>query len=49
MYLKASGDAASSWNLMLAGTAISLISMILIYLAFNKYFISGMTTGAVKG
>lgn len=49
MHLKASGDAASSWNLMLAGTAISLIPMIIIYLAFNKYFISGMTTGAVKG
>lgn len=49
MHLKSSGDAASSWNLMLAGTAISLIPMILIYIAFNRYFISGMTTGAVKG
>ncbi len=49
MHLKSSGDAASSWNLMLAGTAISLIPMILIYIAFNKYFISGMTSGAVKG
>ncbi len=49
MHLKSSGDAASSWNLMLAGTAISLIPMILIYIGFNKFFISGMTAGAVKG
>ena len=49
MHLKSSGDAASSWNLMLAGTAISLIPMIIIYIMFNRYFISGMTSGAVKG
>lgn len=49
MHLKSSGAAASSWNLMLAGTAISLIPMMLIYLVFNRYFVSGMTAGAVKG
>ena len=49
MHLKSSGEAASSWNLMLAGTAISLIPMILIYLIFNRYFVSGMTRGAIKG
>ena len=49
MHLKSSGEAASSWNLMLAGTAISLIPMILIYIGFNRFFISGMTAGAVKG
>lgn len=49
MHLKSSGAAASSWNLMLAGTCISLIPMILIYLVFNRYFISGITNGAVKG
>jgi ABC-type sugar transport system, permease component len=47
--LKSSGEAASSWNLMLAGTAISMIPMILVYMAFNRYFIAGMTAGAVKG
>lgn len=49
MHLKSSGAAASAWNLMLAGTAISLIPMIIIYIAFNRFFISGMTAGAVKG
>ena len=47
--LKSSGEAASSWNLMLAGTAISMIPMILVYMVFNRYFIQGMTAGAVKG
>ena len=49
MRLKSSGAMASSWNLMLAGTAISLIPMMLIYLIFNRYFVEGMTNGAVKG
>ena len=47
--LKSSGEAASSWNLMLAGTAISMLPMILVYMVFNRYFIQGMTAGAVKG
>lgn len=47
--LKSSGEAASSWNLMLAGTAISMIPMIAVYMVFNRYFIAGMTAGAVKG
>jgi len=49
MNLKGSGAAASSWNLMLAGTSIAVIPMILVYLVFNRYFIQGLTAGAVKG
>ncbi len=47
--LKSTGEAASSWNLMLAGTAISMIPMILVYIMFNRYFIEGLTSGSVKG
>ncbi|WP_246240907.1 carbohydrate ABC transporter permease [Anaerocolumna sedimenticola] len=47
--LKSSGEAASSWNLMLAGTAISIVPMILVYMIFNRYFIEGLTSGSVKG
>ncbi|MDR3192588.1 MAG: carbohydrate ABC transporter permease [Treponema sp.] len=47
--LKSSGEAASSWNLMLAGTALSMIPMIVIYIIFNRYFIDGLTSGSVKG
>ena len=49
MNLKGSGEAASSWNLMLAGSSIALIPMIIVYLFFNRYFIEGLTAGAVKG
>lgn len=49
MNLKGSGEAASSWNLMLAGSSIALIPMIIVYLIFNRYFIEGLTSGAVKG
>ena len=49
MRLKSSGAAASSWNLILAGTAISMIPMMIIYLIFNRYCVAGMTSGAVKG
>jgi multiple sugar transport system permease protein len=47
--LKSAGESASSWNLMLAGTAISLVPMIVVYIAFNRYFIEGLTSGSVKG
>lgn len=47
--LKASEEAASSWTLMLAGTTISLIPIILVYIFFNRLFIDGLTSGAVKG
>ena len=47
--LKTTGEAASSWNLMLAGASLSMIPMILIYIVFNRYFIEGLTSGAVKG
>lgn len=49
MNLKGSGEAASSWNLMLAGSSIALVPMIIVYLIFNRYFIEGLTAGAVKG
>lgn len=49
MNLKGSGAAASSWNLMLAGTSIAIIPMIIVYVIFNRYFITGLTAGAVKG
>jgi len=47
--LKSTGEAASNWNVMLAGTAISIIPMIIVFLLFKKNFISGLTAGSVKG
>lgn len=47
--LKNTGEAASSWNLMLAGTVMSIIPMLIVFIVLNKYFVSGLTNGAVKG
>lgn len=47
--LKNSGEGAASWNLMLAGSVISLIPVLIAYSIGNKYFVSGMTAGSVKG
>ena len=47
--LKSSGEAVSSWNLMLAGISISILPMLIVYLFLNRYFIAGLTEGSVKG
>ena len=47
--LKTSGEAASSWNLMLAGTTLALIPVLVAYAIGNKYFVQGLAAGAVKG
>lgn len=49
MALKNSGQGASQWNLMLAGTVIAMIPILVVYAAANKYFVSGLIEGAVKG
>lgn len=46
--LKTSGQVASSWNLMLAGSVMSIVPMIILYFSMSKYFISGLTRGAIK-
>lgn len=47
--LKTSGGAASQWNLMFAGTVVAIIPVLLAYCVANKYFVQGITAGAVKG
>ncbi len=47
--LKSSGYAASAWDLALAGISISLIPMLLVYVVLNRFFITGLTEGAIKG
>lgn len=47
--LKATTDAAANWNVIMAGSMISAIPMLVIFLIFNRYFISGLAAGAVKG
>lgn len=47
--LKNSGDGTAAWNIMFAGATISIIPIIIIYMFSSKYFIDGITAGAVKG
>ncbi len=47
--LKDQGDGVTAWNLMLAGTIMALVPILVVYLFMNKYFIEGLTDGAVKG
>ena len=47
--LKDVGEGISAWNIMIAGSVIALFPMIVVYLISNKYFIAGITDGAVKG
>lgn len=47
--LSKSGEAAASYNLVFAGTVLSLLPVLIAYTIGNRYFVSGLTAGAVKG
>lgn len=49
MALKSTTGAATNWNLMLAGSVIALLPVLVAYTIGNRYFISGLASGAVKG
>lgn len=49
MALKNSGESASSWNLMLAGSVVAILPVLVAYLCANKFFVKGLVGGAVKG
>lgn len=47
--LSNSGESAANWNLVLAGTTLSLLPVLVAYAFGNRYFVSGLAAGAVKG
>ena len=47
--LKNSGMGATATNLMLSGAVISILPVLIVYCIGNKYFVSGLSAGAVKG
>ena len=47
--LKNAGDGTAAWNIMFAGATISIVPILIIYCCFSRFFMSGMTAGAVKG
>ena len=49
MSLKISGEAAANWNLMLAGATVAMLPILVVYAVANRYFVEGLTAGALKG
>jgi ABC-type glycerol-3-phosphate transport system permease component len=47
--LQNAGDGAAAWNILFAGSAISIAPIVIVYIFASKQFISGITSGSVKG
>ena len=43
------GEMSSDFGLIMAGAALAAVPIIVVFLAFQKYFTKGITMGAVKG
>ena len=43
------GEHSSDYTLLMAGVMISIVPVILIFLFLQRYFVTGLTAGAVKG
>ncbi|MDU0202026.1 carbohydrate ABC transporter permease [Paenibacillus sp. MAH-36] len=43
------GEFASQWDMVFAGTAISIIPVLIAFIALQKYFVKGIAAGATKG
>lgn len=43
------GNYGTQWHLLLAGSVISVIPLILVYVSMQKYFVNGLTTSGTKG
>ena len=39
----------NNYDLLIAGSCFSVVPLLIVFFAFQRYFISGMTAGAVKG
>ena len=42
-------QSAAEWSPLMAGTAITIIPTMIIFIALQKYYVSGLTMGGVKG
>ncbi|WP_448811318.1 carbohydrate ABC transporter permease [Agromyces bauzanensis] len=43
------GQNATQWGLVFAASAIAIVPVIIVFLVFQRYFVQGLTAGAVKG
>jgi len=44
-----SGNNAVQWGLVFAASVIAVVPVIIVFLVFQRYFVQGLTSGAVKG
>lgn len=42
-------DGVTNWGPVMAATVLTMVPMVLVFVALQKYMIKGLTTGAVKG
>ncbi|WP_034661125.1 carbohydrate ABC transporter permease [Cellulomonas sp. KRMCY2] len=43
------GQNATQWGLVFAASVVAVLPVILVFLIFQRYFVQGLTSGAVKG
>ncbi|WP_229673872.1 ABC transporter permease [Nakamurella endophytica] len=43
------GQNATQWGLVFAASLIAIVPVVLVFIAFQRYFVQGLTSGAVKG
>lgn len=43
------GEFSSRWDMIFAGTAMSVVPVLIVYIALQKYFVKGIASGATKG
>jgi len=43
------GQNATQWGLVFAASLIAIVPVIVVFLVFQRYFVQGLTSGAVKG
>ncbi len=46
--LKNSSAGATNWGIIFAGACFCMVPILIVYCIFNKYFVEGITAGAVK-
>jgi ABC-type glycerol-3-phosphate transport system permease component len=43
------GQHSTSWGLVFAASMIAILPVLIVYIVFQRFFVAGLTTGAVKG
>ena len=43
------GEFSSRWDMIFAGTALSVVPVLIVFVALQRYFVKGISAGATKG